>query len=623
MGTYFRRITRIDLSSGKIKDFEVKDKDVRDLLGGVGLASKLYLEDYDLSADPLSPANPLMIMAGPLVGTNLPGSGRFTVCARSPLTGIWGFGNAGGRFGPELKFTGRDGIIVEGAADSPVYIYVDEEEVRIEDAGDLWGRDAWNTEKLIQGKYPDGRKVQVLSIGPAGEHQVRFANLVHERGDFIGRCGLGAVAGSKNLKAVAVRGSQKKIKPALADEYKACLEAARGQIKEAIIANSLKAMGTNVSLSLGLRSGDVPIKNWSLGLDDQADATLGAGNYTKNYLTRGSACFACPVACKRNVEIKEGRYKTGEIPGPEYETVAMFGTMILNHDLEAIIHANNLINRLGMDSISLGSTLAFLMELWEKGIITAKDTDGLEFKWGDIETVIELLPKIARREGFGDKIAEGSKRLAKILPPESARCLTTVKGLEAPAHDPRALHGMGLSYAVSPRGACHIKHLTLYTEGNLYSHESVGLAGKIKGMRSEGKARLVNISENLGAQADAAVICVFVMTAIRPETYLDMLRTTTGFDYDMEEVLNIGRRIWTLERGITNIQGITATDDMLPEKLIRPPAEGPHSASNIDLELMLSEYYEIRGLDEKGRPSQDVCQELGLDNLAEKLKALR
>ncbi len=621
MATYFKRITRIDLGSGKITDFEVKDKDVRDLLGGVGLASKLYLENYDLSADPLSPANPLMIMAGPLVGTSLPGTGRFTVCARSPLTGIWGFGNAGGRFGPELKFTGRDGIIVEGAADRPVYLYVDEKGVCIEDARDLWGRDAWETERLIQGKHPDGRKVQVLSIGPAGEHRVRFANLVHERGDLIGRCGLGAVAGSKNLKAVAVRGNQK-IKPALADDYKACLEAARDEIKNAVVANSIKAYGTNVSLSFGLRTGDVPIKNWSLGIDSEASSSLGAKNYTNKYLTRGTACFACPVACKRNVEIKEGKYKTGEIPGPEYETVAMFGTMILNHDIEALIHANKIINQLGMDSISLGSALAFLMELWEKGIITAKDTDGVEFKWGDIEALIELLPKIARREGFGDRIAEGSERLANMFSPESARCLTTVKGLEAPAHDPRAFHGMGLSYAVSPRGACHIKHLTLYTEGNLYTPGSLGLAPGAKGMTNEGKATLVNISENMGAQADAAAICIFVMVSIRPETYLDMLRTTTGFEYDMEEVLDIGRRIWTLERGITNLQGITRADDMLPERLLTPPPEGPHAGSNIDMDLMLSEYYEIRGLDSNGRPSQDVLKKLSLDALAEKLKAM-
>jgi aldehyde:ferredoxin oxidoreductase len=474
---------------------------------------------------------------------------------------------------------------------------------------------------LIQDKHSEGRKLQVLSIGQAGENKVRFANLAHERGEFIGRCGLGAVAGSKNLKAVAIRGGQR-IRPRNEKDYKACLDAARGQLKESIVANSIKAMGTNVSMSFGLRSGDVPIKNWSLGLDEDADANLGAGNYTKNYLTKGSACFACPIACKRNVVIKDGKYRTDEVPGPEYETVANFGTMILNHDLEALIHANNLVNQLGMDSISCGSTIAFLMDLWEKGIISEKDTGGVEFKWGDIEGVIEMLPRIARREGFGDRIAEGSERLAKMFGGDSAKYLTTVKGMEAPAHDPRALHGMGLSYAVCPRGACHIKHLTLYTEGNLYAHKSIGLDPGVKGMTGEGKAGLVNISENMGAQADAAVICIFVMAGIQPQTYVDMLCATTEFDYDLEEVLNIGRRIWTLERGITNLQGITKADDRLPEKLITPPAEGPHSGSKIDLDFMLREYYEIRGLDEKGRPSQDVLKELRLESLAEKIKAM-
>ena len=620
MPSYWGKITRVDLSTGRVEDLAVEDGLVRSLLGGVGIGSHLYLENYDLAADPLSPQNPLMFLAGPLTGTNLPGSGRFTVCAKSPLTGIWGFGNCGGRFGPELKSSGRDGIIIEGRASEPVYLDADENEVRIEPARELWGQTTWEAEDRLKEKYAEGRKVQVCSIGPAGENRVRFAAIAHDRGDFVGRCGMAAVMGSKNLKAVAVRGT-KKVEAARTDECKAVAEQAREELKKAIVANSIKAMGTNVGLAFGLHTGDVPIKNWSLGQDPAAADTIGAKPYTEKYLTRGTACSACPIACKRQVAVKEGKYQTEEVPGPEYETVVNFGTMLQNHDLPAIIRANTLCNQLGMDTVSCGASIAFAMDLWEREIIGPKDTGGLELKWGNIEAVLSLIPQIAAKEGFGEMLAEGSDRMAARFGPEAKSYLTTVKGLEAPAHDPRAFHGLGLLYAMSPRGACHIKHLGVQMFSNLYPHASVGVPGKIKAQTSEGAARLAAVAEDLGAQADAAVICIFVQVSLKPETYLAMLRAATGWDYDLEEMLNIGRRIWTLLRGITNLQGISVQDDRLPKKLLTPPAEGPHAQSQIDFELMRKEYYEIRGLDAGGRPLPERCQRLGLESLMEKLSA--
>jgi len=620
MPSYWGKIARVNLTTGKVDHLSVEEGMVRALLGGVGIGSQIYLDHYDLAADPFSPENPLMFLAGPLNGTNLPGSGRFTVCARSPLTGIWGFGNCGGRFGPELKWTGLDGIIIEGQASQPVYLYVDQDQIRIEDARELWGRTTWETEARLQEKYRAGRKVQVCSIGPAGENRVRFAAIAHDRGDFIGRCGLGAVTGSKNLKAVAVRGT-KKVEPAKPEESKAAGEQVREELKKAIVANSLKAMGTNVGLAFGLHTGDVPIKNWSLGLDPQAADTIGAKPYTEKYLTRGSACYACPIACKRNVAVKEGKYQTGEVPGPEYETVANFGTMLMNHDLEAVIRVNTLCNQLGLDTVSCGASLALAMDLWENEIIGAKDTGGLKLEWGNIEAVLELLPQIARRQGFGEVLAEGSERMARHFGSEAGKYLTTVKGLEAPAHDPRAFHGLGILYAMSPRGACHIKHLGVQLFSNLYLHASVGVPAKIKAQSSEDAARLAAIAEDLGAQADAAVICIFVQVSIKPESYLAMLRGATGFDYDLPEMLNIGRRIWTLLRGITNLQGISAEHDRLPPKLLNPPAEGPHAKSQVDLDRMRQEYYEIRGLDDCGWPSPERCKSLGLNSLAGKLTA--
>jgi aldehyde:ferredoxin oxidoreductase len=620
MSSHWGKITRVNLSTGRVEDLAVDEGMVRSLLGGIGIGSRLYLDHYDLAADPLSPENPLMFLAGPLTGTNLPGSGRFTVCAKSPLTGIWGFGNCGGRFGPELKWTGRDGIIVEGKASGPVYLYADENEVRIEPAPDLWGKTSWEAEDELKAKYAEGRKVQVCSIGPAGERGVRFAAIVHDRGDLIGRSGMGAVMGSKNLKAIALRGARK-VEPARPDDYKNVMEQAREELKKAIVANSLKAMGTNVGLAFGIHTGDVPIKNWALGLDAQAADTLGPKPYTDKYLTKGTACYACPIACKRQVAVKEGKYQTEEVPGPEYETVCNFGTMLLNHDLEAVIRANTLCNQLGMDTITAGASIAFAMDLWEHEIIGPKDTGGLDLKWGNIESALQLLPQIAAKQGFGELLAEGSARMAKRLGSEAAAYLSTVKCLEAPAHDPRAYHGMGILYAMSPRGACHIKHLGVQLFSNLYPHASVGVPPKILAQSSEGTANLAAIAEDLGAQADAAVICIFVQASLKPETYLAMLCAATGWDYDLEEMLNIGRRIWTLERGITNLQGITAADDRLPPKLVAPPAEGPHAKSKVDLELMRRDYYAVRGIEADGRPGPEVCRRLGLDGLAEKLSA--
>lgn len=618
MATFHGKILKVNLGDRSTEVMEVSPDLTRKYLGGVGLAARLYLDGYDLNADPLSPSSPLFIMAGPLTGTQLPGTGRFTVCARSPLTDIFGYANAGGRFGPELKFSGFDGIVIEGKADKPVCLVVDDGEARIEDATDLWGLDAWDCEDKLKERLTGPRKIQVLGIGQAGENQVRFANICHNRGALVGRCGMGAVMGSKNLKAVAVRGGWKPT-PAHEEEYQALLKNAQETVKANPLAGALKAMGTNVGYAGGLATGDVPIKNWALGEHKEAMESLSPNNYTANYLTHGSACYACPIACKRNVAIKEGKYKTDEIPGPEYETVAMFGSMMMNHDLEAVIEANKICNRMGMDTISCGSTIAHAMEMWEKEIIGEKDTGGLELTWGNMEAVMELLPRIARREGFGDILAEGSQRAAKKFGQGSESFLTTIKGLETPAHDPRAYHGFGIAYAMSPRGSCHIKNMELYAEFGMFRHESIGMSGDTTPMSSVGKARRVSIGEDVGALNDSAVICVFAQAAITPEIFLEGLRTATGFDYSLEEMMEIGRRTMILLRGITNLQGVSNKDDRLPERILTPPPSGPHQDSKIDMDLMLAEYYNARGLGADGKPTPETCRGLGLDELEKRL----
>ena len=462
-GGYAGKILEVNLTSGKISRTSVDDETLRKFIGGSGLAAKLFLDRVSPQVAPLSPQNTLFIMTGPLQGTNLPGAGRFNISAKSPLTNIWGEGNCGGTFGPELKFAGWDGIIIEGASDKPVYLFIDDDKVEIRDASDLWGKDSYETIDMVTDKIGGGRKVKVLAIGQAGENLVKYAAIIHDKADAIGRCGLGAVMGFKKLKAIVVRG-RGKADIAMPEDYNKARREALDVIKDSAVAQSLHSMGTDSSMPLGMMTGDVPSKNWSLGENLEGSDALGGPTYSEKYLTRTHACYACPIACKRVVQVKEGPYKGEEQAGPEYETCCTFGTLIMNNDLAAVIKINEMCNRYGLDTISCGSTIAFAIDCFENGLITEDDTEGVKLTWGNVDGVIKMVEKIARREGFGDVLAEGSRGAAKKIGKNAADFAVEVKGLEAPMHDPRGFHGMGLAYAMSNRGACHLQHMDLFVE---------------------------------------------------------------------------------------------------------------------------------------------------------------
>ncbi len=392
-----------------LSDFTIDDQLLRKFIGGSALGAKLFLDGYSLSADPLAPESPLMVMTGPMVGSGFPGTSRFAVCAKSPLTGIWGESACGGTFGPELKKAGYDGIVITGQSAAPVLLSIVEGKAHLIDAAGLWGKDVYETTDLLKKGDPG---LKVLAIGPAGENLVRFAAIGNDKGHFVGRTGLGAVMGAKRLKAISVRGSGKLEK---ADEtrYRELQKEALQEIKESALAGSLRAMGSDANMDIGMINGDVPVKNWSVGEDFELSSALSGPTLSETYLTRAHACTNCPVACKRVVGVPDGPFRTEEGPGPEYETCGTFGTMIMNRDLAGVIKANELCNRYGMDTISCGAAIAWAMELFEKGILTTKETDGLELTWGNMEAVLPLLPRIARREGFGDLLAEGSLRAAR------------------------------------------------------------------------------------------------------------------------------------------------------------------------------------------------------------------
>jgi len=414
VGGYTGKILEINLSNGKIETKSIKEEDQRKFLGGSGLAAKIFFDFFDTKVDPLSPENPLIVMTGPVVGTQFPGTSRFAVCGKSPLTGIWGEGTCGGNFGPELKFAGIDGIVFKGASPAPIYLSIEDDRVELRDASDLWGMDNYSVTDFLKERHGKEKGPKVLSIGPAGENLVKFAAICNDKGDFIGRVGMGALMGSKKLKALVVKGT-KKVEVSHPEEYAALRKSLIVKSRDAMPAQSLRSMGSDAGMDLGMMTGDIPIKNWMVGEDFELSANLGGPSLTEKYLTRNHACSFCPIACKRVVRVDDGPFKTEEGPGPEYETCCSFGTLIMNYDLAGVIKANEWCNRYGMDTISCGATIAFAMEAFEKGLITKRDTDGIDLTWGNVTGAIELVHKIAKKEGIGAVLSEGSREAAKRL----------------------------------------------------------------------------------------------------------------------------------------------------------------------------------------------------------------
>jgi aldehyde:ferredoxin oxidoreductase len=613
---YAGRFLRVDLTEGRCSPFTVEDALLQKFIGGSSLGAKLFLDGFPLEADPLAPESPFMVMTGPMVGSGFPGSSRFAVCAKSPLTGIWGESACGGNFGPELKKAGYDGIVITGRAEKPVALSIAEGEAKLIDASGLWGKDVYETTDIL--KVPD-KGIKVLAIGPAGENLVRFAAIGNDKGHFVGRTGLGAVMGAKRLKAISVRGEGKLAK---ADEtrYREAQKSAIQEIKDSALAGSLHAMGSDANMDIGMINGDVPVKNWSVGEDFDLSAALSGPTLSETYLTRAHACANCPVACKRVVRVPDGPFQTEEGPGPEYETCGTFGTMIMNRDLAGVIKANEICNRLGMDTISCGAAIAWAMELFEKGTLTLKETDGLDLAWGNMETVLALLPRIARREGFGDLLAKGSLAAARTIGGDAVDAVVHVKGLDLPMHDPRGYHGMGLAYMMSNRGACHLQHAVLATEQGMASWPQLfPMKDDYRGTTSEGKAELVFHSENYGILGNSLSICHYLMDILKPETIRDAFNAITGFDLDFAGLMACGARDWTFKRGINNLLGVTAKDDVLPKRIMTPLLEGAGAGSVPDVERLKREYYTLRGLDERGFPREEKLAELGLDELRKRL----
>lgn len=562
------RILKVDLTNGVFEDVEPAENLYREYLGGSGLAAKWFFDNKGWTHDPLSPENSLMIMMGPLAGTNLPGSSRLEICARSPLTGIWGESSLGGHFAPQLKATGYDGVIITGASDKPVVLILSDEGQEIRDAEHLWGHDTYDTEEEL--KKEIGDRAQIICIGPAGENLVKYASIMNDRGSAAGRCGMGAVMGSKKLKAVVVRG-KKKTKVADQDGIKEIREKMNETIKYSLVAEGLSAFGSNCHMEYGMAIGDVPVKNWREAYWAAGPGKLGGTTVAETILTKSHSCHGCPVACKRIVKIDAGPFAMQEGPGSEYEAAAALGTLQRIDDLEANHKANELCNKYGLDVISTGGTIAYAIEAFKHGFITDGETGGMTLEWGQPDTLLQLIVKIARREGIGDILAEGSRSVSRKYGGEEFAI--QVKGLECPMHDPRALWSMALTYATSIRGACHCSDANMYADMGILSHKDLGIKRSWP-YKAKGKAAQTIGSQTKGILANSAVICEYVWTIVGGIAEIRaMVNAATGFGYSVEELVTVADRIWYLKRALGNLCGATRDDDKVPRRILEPHPE--------------------------------------------------
>lgn len=553
-------------------------------------------------------------MTGPITGTLVPTSARWIVASKSPLTMGWGESHAGGFWGVEVKRAGYDGIVVSGKAKNPTLLVLRDGEVEFLDATPLWGRDTRETEEILKERVLRDSKFRIACIGPAGENMVRYACIVSDVNPdgprVAGRTGMGAVMGSKNLKAIAVRGSGR-IEVSDFQRLKSVVRRMLPLIMSYPTTQILASYGTAGEAEIFYEYGDMPIKYFTLGRWSGIDKIKGEA-LAKTIVKGHRACFNCPIGCWRYVE-------NGEIKGrgPEYETVASFGSLLMIDDPVFLARINDLCNRLGVDTITTGSTIAWAIECYEKGVITSRDTGGLKLEWGNPSLVLELVKLIGEKRGFGRVLSEGSKRAAEIIGRGSEDLAIHVKGLEVPMHDPRAFKGMGLQYATSNRGACHLQGLVLRVEQGERMHD-LKIYERVDRFEVRGKGRIVAVMQDWHEILESMVLCKFL--AIPPAHVTGLYNMVTGLKKSLQDLLKAGERIFNLKRLYNIACGYSKRDDTLPKRLLEEPLkEGGAKGQIVELEPMLIEYYEHRGWDENGIPTREKLEELKIREVGEKL----
>ncbi|MDD3825970.1 MAG: aldehyde ferredoxin oxidoreductase family protein [Anaerolineae bacterium] len=608
------RLLRVNLTEGTLREETIPEGESQKYIGGRGVAIKYLMEGMDPRADALSPENLLIMATGPLTSTPAPTGNRYMVVCKSPLTGALANSNSGGVFPTMMKRSGYDLYIFEGKAPHPVYLYVDEGKAELRDASHLWGKNTHETEDIIRAETAED--VAVACIGPAGENLALIAAIINDKHRAAARSGVGAVMGAKNLKAVAARGN---LKPELYDE-----KAMRGVVREAVgqLAADIKKgatmriYGTSYVPDVTNEAGILPTNNFQFGQFEGAHKINGP-SLREHFLISHTGCYACPLACARLTEVKGeiwGEKYAGQGEGPEYETIGSLGSACGIDNLAAITRANYTCNELGLDTISVGLTIACAMEMYSKGIVTEAEI-GQPLPFGDPDGMLDMLPLAAYRRGFGDQLAEGSWRLAtRYGHPEMS---ITAKKLEFPSYDARGLKGMGLLYATSNIGASHMAGDTAYTE-------LFGVGKKIDGLTYEGKAELTKHFQDVFTIIDSAGLCVFV--ALRytldtangyiPTRLTEIFNHATGSSYTPDSLLQAAERVYTLERLFLTKAGMSRVDDTLAVRMSEPMPAGPVKGETFELERLLDDYYVARGWDANGIPTLDRLEKLAIAHYA-------
>lgn len=593
---YNGQYLRVNLKTKEVKVEKLDLEIAKKFIGGRGLGTKFMMDEVDPKVDALSPENKLMVVTGPLTGTATPTGGRYMVVTKSPLTGTIASSNSGGYFGAELKFAGYDMIIFEDKADEPVYMTIMDDKIEFKSAKHLWGKLVGDVTDELQAEY--GEKTKVMTIGPAGENLSKIAAIMNCKDRAAGRSGVGAVMGSKNLKAIVVKGSGKvgiKDEEALKGVFKESV----GKIREnGVTGEGLPTYGTAVLVNIINENGVYPYKNFQGAVDENADDISGE-TLREKYLVKNTACYRCPIVCGRWCEV-DGK----EMAGPEYETLWAFGSDCGINDLKEVILANHWCNELGLDTISAGTTLAAAMELRELDIVKASEIEGQPLEFGNAKSIVEWTKKMAYREGFGDKLAEGSYRLTEMYGRPDLSM--SVKKQELPAYDPRGIQGQGLQYATSNRGGCHVR-------GYLISPEILGLPEKLDKNVLEGKAAWAKAFQDLTASIDSLGLCLFTSFALGADDYAALVNAVCGTDHTGDSVFEAGERIWNIEKMFNLESGIDPSEDKLPRRILEDGIpEGPSQGHVLKLDVLLPEYYQLRGWTKGGIPTDERLAELGL-----------
>ncbi|MBN1450766.1 MAG: aldehyde ferredoxin oxidoreductase family protein [Anaerolineales bacterium] len=601
-------ILKVDLTTGFTYEYRIPEAWEVDFLGGASLAARLLYDSLTPELDALSAEAPLLFMNGPLSGTAGPTVGRFVICGKGPATSLWAESNCGGFWGPELRFAGYDGLWITGRAKEPVYLWINQGRLEVRKAAHLWGVDTYETQTVI--KEEVGRSTaRVAVIGAAGERGVLFAGIYCDHGRTAGRTGLGAVMGAKKLKAVAVYGKKGTLPLARSGVFASLRSASNRALKQDNQSQVMHELGTASAANYSEYMGAMPARYYHQGNFEQVDNVSGA-KMAESILSGTSACHACVIACGRVVTLDDGLRRKG----PEYETIVSFGPNLLVDDLAAITRLGELCDRYGMDTISLGNTIGLAFHLYERGVVTSKDTGGLELKWGDVTVIEQLIHLTARREGIGEVLAQGSRFLGRYFGKEEEA--VQVNGLEVAYHDPRGVSGMALVYATSPRGACHNQSDYFFVDWG-HTDEKLGIEYFSRQAGAE-KAANVACHQDWRTVYNSLVMCIFAN--VSPETQVELINAACGLDWDVEAMLRCGERGWNLKRAINLRLGLTRADDRLPKALLEPLKEGGAEGYVIPFDEMIKAYYVARGWNPgNGRPTREKLISLGLKDVAKDL----